>query len=347
MNLYHLRHVDWLDSQLLYHALPRVGKEGLLILAPSSPYVCIGYNQNLAQEVDLAFCRENNIPVFRREVGGGAVFLDGDQLFYQLVLHKDNPLTFGSKVDVYERLLAPVVETYHELGVDVHFRPVNDIITAEGRKIAGTGVAEIADHLILVGNIIADFDYKTMSRVLKVPDEKFRDKVFKVLTENLTTIRKELGYMPGWDAMADPLIKKYEKLLGPFNVSGIPEDVRLEADKLKPHYLDSAWIDQRRRKLSHRDVKIATDVNLVQRVVKAPGGLMKADYELREGVIRDLTLSGDYFCYPADADSQIMALLDGKAIEDVDVLMEDFYRSNQIETPGIEPLDWVKVIRGV
>ncbi len=90
--LFHLRHVDWLDSQLIYHVLPRLGQQGLLILAPSSPYVCIGYHQNLEQEVDLDYCREHHIPVFRREVGGGAVFLDGNQLFYQLVLHKNLPL---------------------------------------------------------------------------------------------------------------------------------------------------------------------------------------------------------------------------------------------------------------
>jgi lipoate-protein ligase A len=71
MKLYRLGTVPWADSQLLYHALPRIGREGLNLLSPASPYVCIGYFQDVEQEVDLEYCREHGIPVFRREVGGG------------------------------------------------------------------------------------------------------------------------------------------------------------------------------------------------------------------------------------------------------------------------------------
>ena len=84
MNVYNLGRVPWLDSQLIYHAMPGAQEEGLILLAPAEPYVCIGYHQDARQEVDLDVCRERQIPVFRREVGGGAVYLDGNQLFYQL-----------------------------------------------------------------------------------------------------------------------------------------------------------------------------------------------------------------------------------------------------------------------
>ncbi len=33
MKLFHLRHVDWIDSQLIYHAQPLVNVEGINILA--------------------------------------------------------------------------------------------------------------------------------------------------------------------------------------------------------------------------------------------------------------------------------------------------------------------------
>lgn len=77
MNLYNLGHVPWLDSQLIYHALPRLGMEGLILLAPAEPYVCIGYHQDANAELDLEYCCQREIPIFRREVGGGAVYLDG------------------------------------------------------------------------------------------------------------------------------------------------------------------------------------------------------------------------------------------------------------------------------
>jgi lipoate-protein ligase A len=279
-------------------------------------------------------------------VGGGAVFLDGDQLFYQLVLHKNHPLAGGSKADFYQRLLQPVVDTYQELGIDARFRPVNDIITAEGRKIAGTGAAEINDHIILVGNLIADFDYETMTKVLRVPDEKFRDKVFKSLTENLTTIKKELGSLPTWDEMAVPLIHHYRNLLGPLGESQISDQIRKKADALKAEYLNDEWLFLKRRSLSHRDIKIATDVNIIQHVYKAPGGLMKANYELKDEKIQSLSLSGDYFCYPSDVDRQIEKALEGKNLKEVSGILEEYYFHHSVETPGINPSDWAKVILG-
>ena len=92
MDLYNLGKIPWEESQLIYHSLALLGREALSLVSPASPYVCIGYHQDVEQEVDLEFCSRNNIPVFRREVGGGAVFLDGQQLFFQLILKRENPI---------------------------------------------------------------------------------------------------------------------------------------------------------------------------------------------------------------------------------------------------------------
>jgi lipoate---protein ligase len=342
MKLFHLRHVDWVDSQLIYHAQARVNVEGINILAPSSPYVCIGYHQNLEQEVDLEYCEENAIPVFRREVGGGAVFLDGNQIFYQIVLHKENPLTKGGKAEFFERMLQPVVDTYDELGIPSKFRPVNDVITIEGRKISGTGAAEIGDYIILVGNLIADFDYKTMARVLRVPNEKYRDKVFKSMTENLTTIKREIGEIPTWDEMANPLLRNYGKVLGPLVTSDLPQEVRAEMERSKPGYLSDEWLFKKRRDSDGRNVKIATDVNIIQNVYKAPGGLIRTAFELKNEKILNPSISGDFFCYPSDLITNLEKTLEGCDISELRNTLDDFYVQSEIEIPGITPDDWIK-----
>ncbi len=346
MRLFHLRSVDWLDSQLIYHAQARLGIEGINILAPSTPYVCIGYHQNLAQEVDLEYCKAHDIPVFRREVGGGAVFLDGDQIFYQIVLHKDNPLVRGDKADLYKLLLEPVAQTYADLGIPSQYRPVNDVVTLEGRKISGTGAAEIGDSIVLVGNLIADFDYETMTRVLRIPDEKYRDKVFKSMRENLTTIKREIGQVPTWDAMAGPLIRNYESIFGTLEAVELPDEVRREAEVLKPQFLSQDWLFKRRTAGKQEGIKIATGVNVINRAHKAPGGLIRALFELKDEVIFQVSLSGDYFCYPQDTVSRLEAALEGKAVSDLPDLIEAFYQDEDFETPGISPQDWVKVLVG-
>jgi lipoate-protein ligase A len=344
MKLYHLKHVPWLDSQLIYHAQARLGAEGIDILAPAEPYVCIGYHQNLAQEVDVAYCEAHNIPVFRREVGGGAVFLDGNQMFYQIVLRRDHPLAQGDKAAFYERMLKPVAEAYNDLGVSARYRPVNDIVTAEGLKIAGTGAAEIGDCIVLVGNLIADFDYETMVRVLRVPDEKYRDKVFQSMRENLTTLKRETGRMPTWGEMAEPLIRRFESVLGPLEEAELPQAVRDNAEASKAGYLSQQWLYKKRRQDAGRDVKIATGVNVIQRIHKAPGGLIRATIEIAGDALTYVSLSGDFFCYPQDAVGDLEATLMGTSLNDVEATLTGFYERGEVETPGVTAADWLQVL---
>ena len=344
MQLYHLKHVPWLQSQLIYHAQPRVGIEGLNILAPSEPYVCIGYHQDLEQEVDVAFCQEHGIPIFRREVGGGAVYLDGNQVFYQLVLHKDNPLAQGDKAAFYQRMLQPVADTYCDLGVPARYRPINDVVTVEGRKIAGTGAATIGDYVILVGNLIADFDYEMMARVLRVPDEKYRDKVFKSMRENLTTLKRETGRLLEWDEMVTPLIHRFEQVLGPLEPAALPQAVFDQIEVLRPRFLSEEWLYKKGRRRAARTVKIASGVNVVQRVHKAPGGLIRATLEIKENRLGSVSLSGDFFCYPEDAISELESTLEGTSAEQIEDVLADFYARRRVETPGVTVDDWLRVL---
>ncbi len=340
INLYNLGHVPWLDSQLIYHALPRLGLEGLILLAPVEPYVCIGYHQDAEQEVDLAYCRRHGLPVFRREVGGGAVYLDGQQLFYQLVLHRDHPLARGDKASLYRRLLAPVVQTYRDLGVEVRYKPVNDIVTTEGRKISGNGAADIADSLVLVGNLIADFDYETMVRVLRLPDEKFRDKVFTSLQENLTTLRRELGHLPSWEVMTAALLRNFEALLGPLTPAPLPAAVRAQVEALAQTHTGEEWLFKPGRRFREgRRVKIAAGVEVVRRVHKAQGGLIRATVEMRQGRIEAVSLSGDFFFYPAEKLADLESDLVGVAPAQAQGVIEDFYRRYGVESPGVSPRD--------
>ena len=53
--------------------------------------VIIGRSQNVFAEVDLAFCEDNNIPIFRRVSGGGAVIHHKGNLNYSVYLPR--PLT--------------------------------------------------------------------------------------------------------------------------------------------------------------------------------------------------------------------------------------------------------------
>ncbi len=345
MKLYDLGRVPWLHSQLIYHALPRLNREGLVILAPAQPYVCIGYHQDAAQEVDLAYCRAHGLPVFRREVGGGAVYLDGDQLFYQLVIHRDSPLVPRGKDAFYQRFLAPVVAAYRQLGIDARYRPVNDIVTAQGRKISGNGAADIGDYCVLVGNLILDFDYDTMARVLRVPDEKYRDKVHATMRENLTTIRRELGIAPAYHELVGLLVQQFAPLVGGLEPAGLDAAVYDKVAELTPQFTSDEWLFKHERRRHERRVRIAAGVEVVRRVHKAPGGLIRGDSVLCEGRLHAVSLSGDFFFYPADRLAVLEQALEGLPTEEAEAVIARFYVAEGIESPGVTPADLTRVLK--
>jgi lipoate-protein ligase A len=344
MRLYRLDSVTWQDSQLLYHALPRLGREGLNLLSPGSPYVCIGYFQDAEQEVDLDYCREHGIPVFRREVGGGAVYLDGEQLFYQLIIHRDNPLVPAGREAFYRRFLQAPIAAYRALGIPAEYKPVNDIV-ANGRKLSGNGVAEIGDYIAFVGNLIVDFDYETMARVLKVPDEKFRDKIYKTLQDNLSTVRRELGTTPSHAELWDLLTEKFIEVLGPLPVeTGVDAAWRAEADRLAQQMIGTEWLYRKGRRRQGREVTIRAGVQVVQKAYKAPGGLIRATAEIREGVIAHISLSGDFFFYPAERLEDLEAALVGVPVAEMEQAIDRFYADHAVESPGVTPADFARAV---
>ena len=344
MKLYRLETVSWPDSQLLYHSLPRVGREGVILCSPATTYVCIGYFQDVEQEVDVEFCRAHDIPIFRREVGGGATYLDGEQLFFQLILHRDNPLIPAGKIAFYRKFLQAPIEAYRALGIPAEYREVNDIV-ANQRKVSGCGVGEIGDYYVLVGNLIVDFDYEMMARVLKVPDEKFRDKVYKTIYENLSTVKRQIEHVPPREALWSLLADKFIEMLGPLEVeTTVDAEWRARTDELAAQFLTDEWLYQARRPRAGREVKIRAGVEVKQKMYKARGGLIRATSEVQDGVIVTVSLSGDFFFFPPGKLADLETALVGVPVGEVEQAVARFYEEHHVESPGVTPADFAQVV---
>ncbi|MHA2202768.1 MAG: lipoate--protein ligase family protein, partial [Candidatus Hodarchaeales archaeon] len=200
-DLVYLGPIDSVFTQSLWHAAALLRSKGVVkrnmlsINWPTYPIVSCGYNQIVSQVVDLTYCNTHQIPVIRRAVGGGAVYLDSNQLFYHLIWHLNTPNIPRRVKDIYHTLLKPVVQTYRDLGVNATYKPINDIL-ADNKKVSGNGAGLFDSAQVLVGNFILDFPRREMAQILQVPDEKFRDKVYKSLQEGISSFKDELGYIP-------------------------------------------------------------------------------------------------------------------------------------------------------
>lgn len=332
------------QSQAVYHALAEAAHPGdpptLVTVSPERPYVCVGYHQVASREIDRAYCEARGIPVGRRMVGGGAVWLDRDQIFWHLIL----PGVHGPVDALYERFLAAPVNAYRKMGIDAHRRPVNDIVVG-ARKIGGTGASTIGDVTVIVGSLMMDFDTAAMARVLKVPSEKFRDKMVAGLNDYMTTVRRELGSRaPSRETATKILVDEFSAVLGePL----VPGTLSFEEDELTCRYarrlFDPDFV-YRNEGWIRPGVKIREGVRLMEGVHKAPGGLIRIIWRDREGLIDDVVLSGDFFVEPADGLERLGRRLVGLPADPGQVADALAAGWQEIRVPGVTVEDVVRAM---
>lgn len=331
-----------LRSQSVYHAVAHAmtdqTPDTIIMVGPTDPYVCIGFFQDLEKEVDVAYCRAHDLPIVRREVGGGAVYLDRHQLFAQWVFHARRlPARLERRLEVFVR---PLVATYRDLGVEAYFRPENDVHVA-GRKIGGTGAAGIGDAAIVVGSFMLDFDRATMARMLKVPSEKMRDKVAQALGEYIVTMRDLLPEVPARDDILALYVRRCEEALDRPVVPGELTQAELdEADALDELLASARWLEQLGG-LERPHVKIHEDVRVVEALHKAPGGLIRVNARLHGDVLDDVALSGDFTLEPGSGLAALEKALHGCRVEAaaVELAVSDAYARAALQSPGITPAD--------
>lgn len=157
-------------SQSLWHgiasAMRPTDRPVLSFCRPAGPYVCIGLHRRLS-ELDLVACRDMGLPVFRRQIGGGPVYCDSDQLFFQVTLPaKSAPASIER---LYKELLEPVAQALRMLGLDARLECINEIVV-EDRKLSGTGAGRIGEAVTVVGNVIFRFPHELMARVMALPE---------------------------------------------------------------------------------------------------------------------------------------------------------------------------------
>jgi lipoate-protein ligase A len=344
--------IDPLETQIVYDMVAQGITEGesentIIICWPAEPLVSVGYFQEIEKDIDLGFCRENDIVVTRRVIGGGGVYLDDGQLFYQLIGRVDSPTTPKSIDAYYRKFLKAPVQAYRNLGIEAEFRPVNDIQVNE-KKISGNGAGDVGDARILTGNIILDFDFEMMVKVLRVPSEKFRDKIYKSLKDRMSTVLLETGSMPEKDEVKMDLIGLYEETL----------DIELEEGKLssweksrmselRPKYKSDEWLHWRSGgRLDARTVRISATASVGTASHKADGGLIRVTAEEVENEIKEIVISGDFFMLPSTAIGELENNLRGTRLSR-DALLErikESYSELDIDSPGVKPEDIVDAI---
>jgi lipoate-protein ligase A len=209
--------------------------------------VSIGFFQSLQDEVDIEACRKEGVDIVRRITGGGAVYHDSEgEVTYSLIVAEGDHNIPKDILSSYRIICSGIVKGLELLGVKATFQPVNDILV-NGRKISGNAQTRRMGVILQHGTVLVDADLNRMFRLLKVSDEKIRDKMIKSAEERVTTIRRELSSKPSLQEVASKIKMGFEQAL---NLNLTPgrlteEEFRLATKLKREKYSSLEWIFRR------------------------------------------------------------------------------------------------------
>jgi len=159
----------------------------------AKPAVVIGSFQSVKNEVDMANAKKYGLEVTRRISGGGAMFMElGTAITYSL--YAPTSLVHGmSFQDSYAFLDEWVILALQGLGIDAHYRPLNDIHSTTG-KIGGAAQKRLGSGAVLHHVTMAyDMDGDRMVEVLRIGREKISDKGVASANKRVDPLKAHTG----------------------------------------------------------------------------------------------------------------------------------------------------------
>ncbi|MFW9907633.1 MAG: biotin/lipoate A/B protein ligase family protein [Candidatus Thorarchaeota archaeon] len=150
--------------------------------------VSVGTFQSMLDEVDVEFCKRNNIDCIRRITGGGAVYHDfNGEITYSIILPKGHRLAPDDIIKSYKIICQGIIRALSNLGIPSEFKPINDVISG-GKKVSGNAQTRRHSCVLQHGTTLLNLDVELMFSILKVPQEKISDKMIADVKDRVTSV---------------------------------------------------------------------------------------------------------------------------------------------------------------
>jgi lipoic acid synthetase/lipoate-protein ligase A len=146
------------------------------------PSVIFGRNQVVENEVNLEYCRANNIKIYRRKSRGGCVYADMDNLMLSMVTDGDQVgFTFNRFVTLLQLVL-------HKMGIDATSTTHNDIMIGD-KKVCGTAFYQLPGRSIVHSTMLYDTNMQHMLNAITPGPEKLEKKGIQSVRQRITLLK--------------------------------------------------------------------------------------------------------------------------------------------------------------
>jgi len=146
-------------------------------------HISVGASQDPAVDLDLAACEANGVPVVRRPLGGGSVWVDADQACFFLVQPRQ-VLARGHR-HLFALGLGIAMDVLRELGLEGVEARGQDV-WVQGRKIMGTGAATLNEGCVFGASFLRRFPVERFLECVYEPSDGYREWLRPALEEGMT-----------------------------------------------------------------------------------------------------------------------------------------------------------------
>lgn len=162
--------------------------------------VIVGRSNRIEQEVDVAACAADGVPILRRFSGGGTVLLGPGCLCYTLALPLPPGQTRAITV-VTAAIMQRLAEAFHTAGLNVSVAGVSDLVY-DGRKFSGNAQRWLDRAVLHHGTILYQFDLAKMARYLHLPSRQPAYRAQRAHADFVTNLPLPRGEIMRWIAAA-------------------------------------------------------------------------------------------------------------------------------------------------
>jgi lipoate-protein ligase A len=313
----------------------------LAVYFPLERFVSVGAEQEVRQAVDLAYCAAEKIPVWRRTTGGGALFVDSQQIFYSLARRLTEPLP-NALDQLYNDWLQPLQRTCRQLNVPAQYQQYNRLQLGP-YQIAGAVASLVDGVLLFTANLLVNVSQETVDRVLGITPGGGRGR-------RLTSMRHEYeGHGPPDEVeIRAELIRQFEGLLAiGFARGDLTESERAEATALRAQIQDEQWlygVDERAAALRDRPQEDGVRVWRNQR--RTEGGLLDLTLVTQNSCIKDIQFTGSPLFLQPDGLRQVENYLRGCFLSPAEVgeRVVNLYHTLGLKSAGTTPADFLILV---
>lgn len=146
------------------------------------PTVIFGRNQVMLNEVNVEYCREHDIQMFRRKSGGGCVYADRDNVMLSYISKEENVgLTFN-------RFINMLLLVLRKLGIEATGTTHNDVMIGD-RKVSGTAFYHLPGRSIVHATMLYDTNMEHMLHAITPSHEKLQQKGIESVRQRITLLK--------------------------------------------------------------------------------------------------------------------------------------------------------------